>query len=72
MHRLKIRGNILFGYLFTFIFSIIFIGAATVIFKNIYAVVLTLFFCLYFMSEKNTEKLCGLLLKNKAQGVYFR
>ena len=55
MHRLKIRGNILFGYLFTFIFSIIFIGAATVIFKNIYAVVLTaavIFLLVFYVGKK--------------------
>ena len=55
MHRLKIRGNILFGYLFTFIFSIIFIGAATVIFKNIYAVIFTaavIFLLVFYVGKK--------------------
>ena len=60
MHRLKIKGNILFGYVFTFIFSIIFIGASTVIFKNIYAVVFTaavIFLLVFYVGNKYGKSL---------------
>lgn len=60
MHRLKIKGNILFGYVFTFIFSIIFIGASTVIFKNIYAVVFTaaiIFLLVFYVGKKYGKSL---------------
>lgn len=42
MNKLKIRCTSIFNYSFIFLFSIVFIGASTVLFANIYVVIFTM------------------------------
>ncbi len=52
MNKFKLKSNVVFGYTFAVIFSLIVIGASTVIFKDIYSLFFTALIVFLFMKAK--------------------